>query len=636
MGQTTNAYQPIEDYGAIGNLRTVALVGRNGSIDWLCCPHIDSPSVFARLLDAQRGGCFRISVVGQSERGEQRYVEDTNVLETWFDTPNGRLHITDFLPLTGSIEGCGDSDAPPHLCRIVQVEGEVEVELTWAPRLDYGRATTHISREGGGYAAHGEKQSVFLAGVPDADAHVWRDDLGQDTLQARFHFESGGTRAIVMSWGEFPATISVDDAMGELEATVSTWRRWAHKDTEWNRSWAEPWDAMVMRSELVLKLLTHGESGAVAAAATSSLPETIGGVRNWDYRYAWIRDAAMTGQAFVAMNHYAEMRDFVDWVERVSRKEQEADRRFQIAYTVHGTPLNSIEELDAFEGYRGSRPVRIGNEAVHQQQHDILGELMDAPQELVASGIDPGENIWEFLPRVADVAAKVWEEPDHGLWEMPLEPKHYVYSKLMVWVALDRAVNLAEGGRLKGDVRRWQKARDNVREMILRRGYSEKRKAFVQTLDGDALDAATLMIPVEGLLPFDDPRVQNTIDRIMDELTENGLVRRYVVDDGLPGEEGGWVLCTTWLVDNLALSGRREEAERIFEGMATRANHLGLFAEQIDPASGAFLGNFPQAFSHIGFINSAVFIGHAKGRKVPAAIPGISGPDTAGRSGERP
>ncbi len=614
-------YTPIEDYAAIGNLRTVGLAGRGGSIDWLCVPHIHSPSVFGALLDAERGGLFRVSPGGDESRGEQRYVGDSNVVETYFGAPGRGLSVTDFLPVAGDIEGCRRSRAAPELFRVVRADAELAITVVWAPRVDYARAVTRIIGDGGTFEAAGGQTRLFLTGLSGEGVSITRDSGQSDTLRATLSLAAGERLVLAMGW-EYPPSPSIEAAARALTETVEVWERWAHKyDETGGRDWASPWNDLLVRSELVLKMLTNADTGAIAAAPTTSLPETMGGVRNWDYRYTWIRDAGMTGQAFVAMGHYAELHEFVSFVERVSEAHRGRGDAFTIMYNVFGEADLPEQELHHLEGYRGSRPVRIGNEAAKQVQHDVLGELVDAADELTEAGMELDDEIWPFLSAVADRAAVAWKERDHGLWEMPLEPRHYVYSKLMIWVALDRAVRLADRHGLEGDAEHWQRAADEVRDLILERGYSRERGSFVQSFDSDALDAAALMIPIQGLLPFEDSRVQSTIDRVMDELMDGGLVRRYVADDGLPGEEGGWVLCTTWLVDNLILSNRHDEARRIFEGLCARANHVGLFSEQIDPRTGEFLGNFPQALSHIGFINSVVFFARARGSDVPAAIP---------------
>jgi GH15 family glucan-1,4-alpha-glucosidase len=369
-----------------------------------------------------------------------------------------------------------------------------------------------------------------------------------------------------------------------------------------------------VRSGLALKLLTHAHTGALAAAATTSLPEEIGGLRNWDYRYTWIRDAAFTVQALLALRHRAEALGFLEWVGKVQEP-------LQVMYGLHGeTELPEIE-LTHLAGYRGSRPVRIGNGAAKQQQLDIYGELMGAAYELLRWGARIDAKVWRLLREIVDLAIAKWKEPDYSIWEVRGGPRQFVYSKLMVWVALDRAIQLAKRFRLNGPVATWRRVRDEVRQAVLTEGYDAQVGAFVQSFGSKALDVANLLIPIMGFLPFDDPRVQGTIDRTLERLIDNGLVYRYLTDDGLPGGEGAFGLATFWLVDVLALSGRIDEAQQFMEGMARRANHLGLFSEEFDPKTGEFLGNFPQAFTHTGFVNAAVYLSHAQGGRPAARAP---------------
>jgi GH15 family glucan-1,4-alpha-glucosidase len=352
------------------------------------------------------------------------------------------------------------------------------------------------------------------------------------------------------------------------------------------------------------------------------LPEGIGGVRNWDYRYAWIRDASLTVQALHALGHETEARRFILWVEQVAQQEGQAPKRVQPMYTVRGDTEAPVEELDHLAGYRGSRPVQIGNHAVEQKQLDVYGELLDGAYELVREGQDLSDEVRRFVFEVADDAAERLHDTDDSVWEMERGDRHFTYSKLMLWVALDRAIQLAERYGLDGgNGQRWRTARDEARQLVLERGYSRDIGAFTQTLDGEELDAALLLLPLHEMLPVDDPRVQSTIDRTLERLTEHDLVYRYRADDGLPGEEGAFVLCSFWLVDALALSGRLTEAERIFESLLRRANHVGLYAEQIDPRTGQFLGNFPQAFSHLGLLNSALYLAYAQGKETPVPKP---------------
>jgi GH15 family glucan-1,4-alpha-glucosidase len=619
--RTADGYLPIEHYGAIGNLRTVALVGLNGSIDWCCLPELDRPSVFGALLDRQRGGRFRVVPV-QMRRSDQRYLEGTNVLETLFEAEGGRLSVTDFMPLHGSIIGAGDPLTAPEIHRILRCEeGEVEVEIEWAPRFDYARAIPRIEPVTDGFVADAKGEYLTLGGLPADAVEITAGD-GGPVLHARIRLPAGERIALVTRYGSADARAGLRESLSALETTVSAWREWAHHcERPGECAFGGPWHPQVIRSGLALKLLTHPDTGAIAAAATTSLPEEIGGVRNWDYRFTWIRDAAFTSQALFALGHRAEALDFLNWAHGVSSVEGDRPFGLQIMYGLHGETELPEFDLKHLEGYRGSRPVRIGNGAAKQKQLDIYGELLGSAYELVRLGgaLDPP--LMAFLSRVADRACEAWREPDYGIWEVRGGPQHFVYSKVMVWVALDRAVRMAERWGLPGRVGMWRRNRDAVREAVLAEGYDRRVGAFVQSFGSKALDASNLLIPLVEFLPFDDPRVQGTIDRTLEHLTENGLVYRYRADDGLPGGEGAFALTTFWMVDALALSGRVEEAREMFEGVARRANHLGLYSEEFDPGTGAFLGNFPQAFSHIGFINSALYLARAEGRNAPAPAP---------------
>jgi GH15 family glucan-1,4-alpha-glucosidase len=622
-----NGYTPIEDYAAVGNLRTAALVSRYGAVDWCCMPQLDSPSVFAAILDHRRGGRFRVGPAGNWRRGEQRYQPETNVLETWWDTDGGRLTVIDFMPLRGAIVPGEDPAAAPALYRVIRCAGAAcDVEIEWAPRFDYARATPELALTADGAVAHAGDESLRLLGLADGAEIVAAAD-GQPSLKLRLTMRDGDTLPLLMHYGADDGGCAPADWQRACETTADAWRGWLSARDQGERcSFAGPWQPLVDRSGLALKLLTYPRTGAIAAAATTSLPEDIGGVRNWDYRYTWIRDASFTAQALVALGHSDEAIGFLQWAEDVTRRDEAAGGKLHLMYTLDGVSDIPERELDHLEGYCGSRPVRIGNKAAGQFQLDIYGELLDAAWEMARLGVSIDGDLWKFLSHVADQACARWTKPDYGIWEVRSEPRHFVYSKLMVHVALDRALRLADRFGLPADRERWKKTRDAVRSTILERGYDEERGAFVQSFGDTALDAANLHIPLVGFLPVDDPRVQSTIDLYLEELTENGVVYRYRtgeggVDDGLPGEEGAFGLTTFWMVDALALSGRLDEANEMFEGAARRANHVGLYSEEFDPRSGAFLGNFPQAFTHIGFINSTVYLAHAEGRPVPAPAP---------------
>jgi GH15 family glucan-1,4-alpha-glucosidase len=614
-----STYAPIEDYGAIGNLRTVALVGLDGAIDWCCLPNLDSPSVFAALLDHERGGRFRVAPE-RVQRREQRYLEGTNVLETIFDGEHGRLVVVDFMPLAGSIDGCGGSRTENAVYRLLRAEGgPVEVVVEWVPRFDYAQSTTKVMRTPGGFLAWGGKESLALAGVADG-LEVAEDALGQ-FVRGRFELRPGERRALVTRWGADALDVTLDAAQASLEETVATWRGWLGKEeASGDRSWAGAHREQVIRSELALKLLTHANTGAIAAAATTSLPEHLGGVRNWDYRYSWIRDAALSAQALFALGHRADAEAFVGWAERVA-KGGEHEWGLQIVYGLDGEKELEEKDLPQLEGYRRSAPVRVGNGAVDQLQLDIYGELISAAYELHRLGGRLDGEVRDFLPHVADQACANWQTADYGLWEIRNGPYHFVYSKVMVWMALDRALRLEREGVIRGDADRWRRTRRRIREEVLERGFDPELGAFRQSYERSVLDASNLLFPLQEFLPFDDPRVRSNLDRTLEGLTENGLVYRYKADDGVAGTEGAFGLCTFWLVDALALSDRLDEAHETFEGMLSRANHLRLFSEQIDPATGAYLGNYPQAFTHLGLINSALYLAHQEGRETPVPAP---------------
>lgn len=607
-------YKPISDYGLIGNLRTAALVGRDGSIDWFCLPYLDSPSIFAALLDARQGGRFRIRLKGAGW-GEQAYSENTNILRTRFRAGNTVLTVTDFMPLSGPINGCCEavsSQAPPEIHRRVEcTAGVAEVEVEWAPRFDYARTKTRIKRSGDDWLATGDGESMTLTGV--AGGEVTDDGTGS-CLRAGFTLRFGECRDLITFWG---SKREVNQPTQEaLRQTMDIWAEWIMREDLVNsRGWAGEFEPLVMRSALVLKLLTFAATGAIAAAATTSLPEVIGGVRNWDYRYSWLRDSGLTAQALASVGHQAEALDLLRWMERTAEKYCEQEWDLRIMYDLRGGMDLEEHRLDHLEGYRGSRPVRIGNEAAKQFQLETYGELLSIGYELARRGNRLGTQVQEFLCSAANHVLEVWHEPDSGIWEMRGEKRHFVYSKIMAWTALDRAILLAERFGFPGDAERWRAVCREIRAEVLDRGYDEELGSFVMSYGSKDLDAANLRIPLLEFLPAEDPRVQSTIARTMEQLGRNGFIRRYIADDGLPGEEGAFGLCTFWLVDALALSGHAEEARDLLTRMARHANHLGLYPEQFDPEDGSFLGNFPQAFTHIGLINSAIYLAYAEGRE---------------------
>ena len=602
-----SAYTPIEAYSVIGNLETCALVAPDGSIDWFPFPHLESPSILAAILDAERGGRFRLSPADPVET-DRRYVGDTNVLETTFRTDDGTATVTDFLPPAGRTEH------PKNVLyrKLACADGTVELEFELDPQFDYGRAETTIEPVDSGVLAAGAEERVLLESPIDLEIDDGRV-IGTCSLEA------GDTEWVLLRCtGAEDASTDPDAA---LEETIAYWTDWAHScGPEGDCVFEGPWHDQIVRSGLVLKLLTHADSGAIAAAPTTSLPEDISGVRNWDYRFNWLRDAGFTIQALMNLGTVDEAIDYFDWFMDLCQTDE--PDAIQPLYGLHGESDLEERELDHLEGYRGSRPVRIGNEAARQRQLDIYGELMLAVDEIRHHGRELDDEEWDRIRDIVDYVRDSWDEPDAGIWEVRGGPEHFVYSKVMCWVALDRGIAIAVDGAHDAPLKAWRVARETIRQDVLENGYDADVGAFTQSYGTDALDATGLLLPIVGFLPFDDDRIRGTIDAIEAELGRDDVfVQRYDGDDGLPGEEGAFVLCSCWLIDALALSGRVEAAQARFESLCSYLNPLGLIAEELDPETGAHLGNYPQAFSHIGLINSALYLGYARGHETPGPAP---------------
>ncbi|SFC06179.1 Glucoamylase (glucan-1,4-alpha-glucosidase), GH15 family [Halobiforma haloterrestris] len=604
----SEAYPPIESYGVVGNLETCALVGPDGSIDWFPFPHLESPTIFAAILDHDRGGRFRVAPTDAFE-SERRYVGDTNVLETTFRTEGGTATVTDFMPPAGRVD-----DPKKVLYRKVAcTEGRAELEVDLEPRFDYGRAEPTIEpvEDGVGVLAAGAEERVLLEAPTDLATEDGR-------IAGDLSLEAGED-----AWFLLRCTGAEDastDPEAALEGTIRFWTDWAHTCGADDCTFAGPWHDEVVRSELVLKLLTHAESGAIAAAPTASLPEDVGGVRNWDYRFNWLRDAGFTVQALLNLGTADEANDYFDWFMDLCQADEPA--AIQPLYGLHGESDLEERELTHLEGYRGSRPVRIGNGAVEQRQHDVYGELLLAVDEMCRHGRTLADDEWARIRDIVEYVREVWAEPDAGIWEVRGGDRHFVHSKVLCWAALDRGIAIATDGDLDAPLDAWRETRAEIRTEVLERGYDEDLGAFVQSYGSDALDATALLFPIVGFLPFDDDRIQGTIEAIEAELVADDVfVSRYDGDDGLPGEEGAFVLCSCWLIDALALSGRVAEATSRFGTLLEYANPLGLVAEELDPESGAHLGNYPQAFSHIGIVNSALYLGYVRGYETPGPAP---------------
>jgi GH15 family glucan-1,4-alpha-glucosidase len=596
------AYLPIESYGVIGDLHTAALVGLDGSIDWLCSPRFDSPSVFAAILDERKGGRFRIAPTCEGVTRKQMYVPDTNVLVTRFLSPGGLAEVTDFMPL-GETDESGRHDL---VRRVEVVRGSMPMRVECRPAFDYARADHRLELVPGGARFLSRDFGLALHGsLPlraDGNAAV-----------ADFTLEQGQQAAFVLRPLDeegAPVAVSPEETERAFRRTVDYWQRWLVGCNYRGR-----WREMVNRSALALKLLTYEPTGAIVAAATTSLPAPIGGSRNWDYRYTWMRDASFTLYGLMRIGFTEEAFAFMRWLGgRV--QETQSDGSLQLMYSIDGRHELPERELDHLEGYRGSRPVRIGNAAHRQLQLDIYGELLDAIYLFNKYGTPIGYDAWVKIRRVLDHVCDVWREPDEGIWEVRGGRRHFVYSKLMCWVALDRGLRLADKRSFPADRSRWRENRDAIYEEIMARGWSRERQAFVQAFDGDGLDAANLIMPLVFFVSPTDPRFLQTLDATVRDLAHGSLVHRYDVKespDGLEGEEGTFSMCTFWLVEALTRAGRLEEARLLFEKMLGYANHLGLYSEQVG-LSGEALGNFPQAFTHLSLISAAFNLDRRLGR----------------------
>jgi GH15 family glucan-1,4-alpha-glucosidase len=599
------AYQPIENYGVIGDTQTVALVGMNGSIDWFCFPRFDSPSVFAAILDDKKGGHFKIAPATDVISHKQLYWPETNVLITRFLSPDGVAEITDYMPIGRDMTASGSRRV---VRRVEMVRGSMAFRLECYPAFNYARDVheTRISRNGAAFHAPGLSLGLASA-IP-----LKQDGNG---VFAEFTLEEGQTAAFVLK--EIPSgagcglTMSHEESSEDFRRTVEYWRRWISKCTYTGR-----WRETVHRSALVLKLLTYEPTGAIVAAPTCSLPEVIGGGRNWDYRYTWIRDAAFTLYGLLRIGLTEEAASFMDWIDARCH-ELNPDGSLQIMYGIDGRHALTEENLGHLKGYKGSRPVRIGNGAYDQLQLDIYGELMDSVYLYNKYGSPISSELWSDLRRLINWISDNWSRVDEGIWETRGGRRHFVYSKLMSWVAIDRGLRLADKRSFPADREKWLKVRDQIYEEIMVKGWNPTRQAFVQHYGSDSLDASNLIMPLVFFLAPTDPRMLKTLEAVIQPpskggLVSNSLVYRYnleEVSDGLEGLEGTFNLCTFWLVEALTRAGRvdkskLEEALLIFERMLGYANHLGLYAEETGP-SGEALGNFPQAFTHLTLISAA-------------------------------
>ena len=608
MAAPTSSYRPISDYALIGNTHAAALVGTNGSIDWCCLPHFDSGAVFCRLLDAERGGYLRVAPIGVHQ-GSRRYRDETAILETDFAAPDGRMRLTDFMHsqrIAQSRLGIDDAQCHRILRRVDGLSGCVELEIAFRPTFDFARQPTPLRLTRDGVHAVSPDGQALLRVLPPV-----RFDLHGEMAVAHVALREDERFWIVLSYADSQASdaaLDMADTEALLDETDRYWREWDRLCT-----YEGPFRSQVKLSARVLKLLTFGPSGGLVAAPTTSLPEEIGGVRNWDYRFCWLRDAALVLRALMSVGYHEAAMDFFRWLEQVCDRD---NGNVQIMYRLDGGRDLPERELLNLSGYRASSPVRIGNAASSQTQLDVYGHVLEAALAcLEGMGTPIRAGLRRALRHLADQAAARWREPDQGFWEMRCGPRHFLSSKLLCWVALERAVRLAQATKLEGDVNRWCAERDAVRSAILEHGYNASDGVFTQVLGGRALDASALLIPLVGLLPATDERVRSTVTRIREHLTANGLVYRYVDADGVPGGEATFAICTFWLVSNLALQGQVDQACKLFEQVTSFGSDLGLLSEQIDPASGELLGNYPQGFTHLALIHAALTIARAQRRR---------------------
>ncbi|MDQ1021652.1 glycoside hydrolase family 15 protein [Streptomyces afghaniensis] len=596
-------YLPIAEHGLIGDLRSVALVGTDGTIDWYCCPAFDAPSVFASILDAERGGCFELAAAVPA-RTKQFYFPDTNVLITRFFTEDGVGEVQDFMPLDGE-----PAEAERHrlIRRVVCVRGSIPFRTRVAPRFDYG-TRPHTLRLTGDTALF---ESTGLALALTATVPLETD--GPD-IRGDFKLSEGESAVFALDkvGGDVvPRRCARTEAEEQFAATVAYWRRWLAASKYRGR-----WREMVHRSALTLKLLTYGPTGAIVAAPTTSLPERLGGERNWDYRYVWVRDAAFCVYALLRLGFTGEAEKFMDFVTRhISPGDGKTSGPLQIMYGIDGRTELPETALGHLEGHEGSAPVRVGNAAADQLQLDIYGALIDSIYlyDKWAKPISSGQ--WDDVCALVDWVCANWDQPDEGIWETRGGRKNFLYSRLMCWVAIERAIRMATRRGLPADLLHWRECRDTIYRRIMSRGWSEARGAFVQHEDGDVLDAAVLMMPLTKFIAPTDPKWLSTLDALTEELVSDSLVYRYDPQsspDGLRGDEGTFSICSFWYVEAMVHAGRIDEARLAFEKMLTYANHLGLYAEEISH-TGQQQGNFPQAFTHLALISAAFNLDRALG-----------------------
>ena len=611
-GEHEGTYLPIAEHGLVGDLHSVALVGTNGTIDWYCCPSFDSPSVFGAILDKDRGGFYSLRPTGDDWTSKQLYFPDTNVLITRFYTHGGVGEVQDFMP----VEAQPDMHRHRLLRRVMVVRGTMEFELAVQPRFDYGREEHEIELHPHGVLFRAPSLSLALEGavarvMGGSGRTLERDAHG---VRARFSVDAGQSQSFILervAADHICRPYSEAETATAFEATVQYWRRWLDQSRYRGR-----WREMVHRSALTLKLLTYAPTGALVAAPTTSLPEQLGGGRNWDYRYTWIRDAAFSLYGLLRLGFTEEAAAFMGWLtDRTREWKIGPSGPLQIMYGIDGRAELPEEEHPFWSGYRDSAPVRIGNAAAEQRQLDIYGELIDSVYLYNKYGAPIFHETWGSLRRIVDWLCENWDQADEGIWETRGGQKEFTYSRLMCWVAIERAIRMNRARGLPGDIVRWLAERDRIYNQIIQKGWSAERGAFIQHYGSDVLDASILLMPLVLFIAPQDPMWLSTLNSVSDELVSDSLVYRYNVDsspDGLQGDEGTFSMCSFWYVEALTRAGRVDEARLAFEKMLTYANHVGLFSEEIGP-TGELLGNFPQAFTHLALISAAFNLDRALG-----------------------
>lgn len=600
----------IEDYAMIGDCQTAALVSREGSIDWLCLPRFDSGACFAALLGSPENGRWLLQPAGTIQQIRRGYRDQTLILETEYQTDTGVVAVIDFMP---------PRSGAPDVVRIVQGRrGQVAMRMELIIRFDYGLVVPWVRRTEEGLRAIAGNDTIMFCTPVDLQGknmHTVAEFTVQAGEQVPFHLIYTGT------YGNDPPR---HDPLESLQQTQQWWQEWSGRCR-----YEGPWQEAVQRSLITLKGLTYAPTGGVVAAVTTSLPEHIGGVRNWDYRYCWLRDATFTLYALLVGGYTEEAKAWRQWLVNAVAGDPS---QMQIMYGLAGERRLTETHADWLRGYEGSQPVRLGNAAHSQHQLDVYGEVMDALHQARRLGLAADENAWRVQQEMVAFLESDWQKPDEGIWEVRGERRHFTHSKVMAWVAMDRAIRAAETFHLPGDVERWRTVRQQMHEQICRQGYNAKLNAFVQHYDSTEADASLLMLPLVGFLPADDPRMVGTVHLIEDRLMQDGFVQRYRSEaavDGLPAGEGVFLLCTFWMADNLSLQGRREEATEMFERLLALRNDVGLLSEEYDPRAKRLLGNFPQAFSHVGLVNTARNLIHDGG-------PAEHRQDPAGNAPPRP